>query len=296
MTNTDQRLAHYAFTHNNYTDKEEKYWQGEFDCVYLIYSNEIAPSTGTPHLQGYFVLANPRTLKSLNKEFNNRCHFEITYGSPQANYNYVRGLEQDHQVNPKPPNEHWFEKGIFPVGRGHRTDLDVVRSLVAQQAPMHKIGDRVGYQAFKHAEMLYRYAKPEKMDDRQVIWIHGPSGSGKTHRAIEIAEERGLTFDIVHYVHPHIIGFEGSQTAIFDDFDINEMPFKYMLRLFDKYPLTVKVMGTTRPWNPKLIIITDCSPPTHHTSDVQVLRRITEILEIHPRCETIVDTIQASGK
>lgn len=48
----------YVFTYNNYTPEGEaalKAWLGK-NTKYAVYGHEVAPTTGTPHLQGYFSL------------------------------------------------------------------------------------------------------------------------------------------------------------------------------------------------------------------------------------------------
>lgn len=48
----------WMFTVPNYSQKEVDVLQkmGQEDCVYMCFGKEIAPTTGTPHLQGYCIL------------------------------------------------------------------------------------------------------------------------------------------------------------------------------------------------------------------------------------------------
>lgn len=45
----------WCFTLNNYTLKEYEALQNQ-ECRYLLMGKEIAPTTGTPHIQGYIQL------------------------------------------------------------------------------------------------------------------------------------------------------------------------------------------------------------------------------------------------
>lgn len=45
----------FCFTVNNYTAEDEDLLRAmeKHDAIYLIFGREVAPNTGTPHLQGY---------------------------------------------------------------------------------------------------------------------------------------------------------------------------------------------------------------------------------------------------
>lgn len=61
----------YMFTYNNYTEEGEekvKKWLTD-NCKYAVFGHEVAPTTGTPHLQGYLSLQKKKTIKSLQKIF-----------------------------------------------------------------------------------------------------------------------------------------------------------------------------------------------------------------------------------
>ena len=67
---SQSRTRNWVYTFNNYTD---------LDCFALsnweqpkwhYYAHEVAPTTGTPHLQGAFVLHNATEWKTLMKKFN----------------------------------------------------------------------------------------------------------------------------------------------------------------------------------------------------------------------------------
>lgn len=75
----------YCFTINNYTDSDLANIMElcETDSVrYCIVGFEIAPSTGTPHLQGYVYYKNQRHICSLPG------HISISRGNPMQNQTY----------------------------------------------------------------------------------------------------------------------------------------------------------------------------------------------------------------
>lgn len=84
-----QTIKNWVFTLNNYTPYHEHKLQ-EYDFNYLIYGHEIAPTTGTPHLQGYFQLKTKKRLTTLKKELINTMHLEPAYGSYDSNRVYCQ--------------------------------------------------------------------------------------------------------------------------------------------------------------------------------------------------------------
>lgn len=59
MTDNQAKQWCFTWTWNNYTDNNINLINNAVDAnlfKYIDYGKEIAPSTGTPHLQGYFIL------------------------------------------------------------------------------------------------------------------------------------------------------------------------------------------------------------------------------------------------
>ena len=62
----------FCFTHNNWAEDDEIHFRALFDSGYfkfLIFGKEHAPSTGTPHLQGFFWTSEPKQLVVVKKKF-----------------------------------------------------------------------------------------------------------------------------------------------------------------------------------------------------------------------------------
>jgi len=82
------RARRWVFTLNNYTPEDELRIQMA-DVPYIIYGREIAPETGTPHLQGYLELCDRgSTLSAVKKKIGQRCHLEQARGSAEENIAY----------------------------------------------------------------------------------------------------------------------------------------------------------------------------------------------------------------
>lgn len=115
----------FCFTINNYVDGEIQALRHTFERMagaYLILGKEVAPTTGTPHLQGYVHFPSQRTWSAVRSTFNRligagRTHLELARGSPLDNIRYCE------------KGGDFSEMGERPT-QGGRSDLDsVVRDV-----------------------------------------------------------------------------------------------------------------------------------------------------------------------
>lgn len=114
----------YVFTVNNYTSQDEAAYQaciGTRGITYVIYGREIAPTTGTPHLQGY-LQCNHKNTKRLNDALPCKKHI-MAKGSWQKNYDYVT-KGGDWIAFGDPDQEHPGQ------GQGRRSDLAGVKEAI----------------------------------------------------------------------------------------------------------------------------------------------------------------------
>lgn len=182
----------WLFTLNNYTDDDEQRIQ-QFvgNCEYLVYGHEVGES-GTPHLQGYFVLHDRKTLSWIKRQLGDRLHLEVARGSPSQNRDYC--TKEDAA---------FYEYGTLPGPQGKRNDWESYRDWLKEQdhrptekeiteahpsiwgryrrnaialAHMyHPITDMVGdtpnaWQSALRDQLL------EEADDRKVLFVVDPDG------------------------------------------------------------------------------------------------------------------------
>lgn len=105
----------WCFTYNNYTADVERLIVEFFnhnDVSYGIYGREIAPGTGTPHLQGFCILRVPQRLSFLRNRIGAGGHYERAVASSHDAAQYCK-KEND-----------FVEVGTVPVEQGRRRDLD----------------------------------------------------------------------------------------------------------------------------------------------------------------------------
>lgn len=104
----------WCLTLNNYSDADVL----EFNAIdlagvkYAVVGKEVAPTTGTPHLQGFFIFHNAQRLSFCRNFFNGRGHWEPARAksADAAGYCKKDGV--------------FLERGSFPDQSGRRTDLD----------------------------------------------------------------------------------------------------------------------------------------------------------------------------
>jgi len=108
----------FTFTLNNYTEDDYNYLNN-LDTRYSIIARESAPTTGTPHLQGYLYFKNQRSLNSLKKQFPS-CHWEIAHADTETNQKYCKKGNLA-PINPETGLQEetdYFFKGEYYMGDG----------------------------------------------------------------------------------------------------------------------------------------------------------------------------------
>lgn len=106
----------WVFTLNNYTEDDEQQlirFFAEHNVVYLIFGREVAPTTGTRHLQGFLILPSPRRRAFLVRTLF-QAHFETARGTSAQAADYCK-KEGDH-----------VELGTLPTEQGRRKDIEVI--------------------------------------------------------------------------------------------------------------------------------------------------------------------------
>lgn len=266
------RSRAWCFTLNNYDDTDERAIK-DIECQFLIYGREIAPTTNTPHLQGYIYFKNAISFDSIKKKLPNKCHIEKAMGSPQQNVKYC-SKDGNTEV-----------KGKQPI-QGERTDLLALKDEIMK-------GKKVDDIVLEDPEIYHQYGRTlEKIEDiaqrsqfrtemTTCTWITGPTGSGKSHLAFKDYSPA------THYVlntedKGWWDGYTGQHTVIINDFK-GEIKYGTLLQIIDKWPYTVpRRHRQPVPFVSKHVIITSIMRPEEvyyrlHDKDGidQLLRRIT---------------------
>lgn len=266
----------YVFTWNNYPASAHELLQ-RFKFTYLVYGEEKAPETGTPHLQGFIRFTSARTIAAIQKSL-----------KPHA-FSFLEKAHCEDEPWKAIPDKYckkdgnYHEFGTKPA-QGKRTDLKNIKQLRDTNVrTLIENGTIQNYQQLKFAEALQKYAPLHHRDPPTVLWFWGNSGTGKTREAMTYPDpyinDLGQWFD----------GYSGQETLILDDFRPHQIKFNELLRLLDRYPRRLAVKGTSVQLEAKTIIITAPASPAalYGYTDKQWLnpklpcwqlkRRLTEI-------------------
>lgn len=269
MAETSEAHRGYMLTINNPTEHDVQVLQ-EDKVRYRIWQFEVAPTTGTLHIQAFIYYKNKRVWP---KKRYPTAHIEAVR-SIDAAIKYCSKDETRH------PDSLVYEDGDKPE-KGRRTDLEAVareviegKSMtnVAEEHPEQYVRYARGLQLLKHAVSKDRREKP------RVIWLWGPTGVGKTRRVFDTHEDIYIKDGTQWWD-----GYTQNEVILIDDFD-GRWPYRDLLRLLDRYPYQGQTKGAYVKINSPFIYITCEHPPIemfeggNHLD--QVLRRIDEIVHM----------------
>jgi len=268
--------------------------QWNIDCDYrelmkeghirwLAYGAEKCPKTGKDHHQLFMYLRGnvcwgPRKLNQMGNWFGpTHCRVEPMWGSVDEN-DYYCSKENELVTFGKKPDP------------GFRGDLDETKECIMK-------GDiTVDQIAVENPHMFHMYGRTmERIEDIAMrqryrtemtkgIWYTGPSGSNKSRTCFE-----GFDPD-THYVKSldeadlkWWDGYKGQETVIFDEFR-GQISFPYMLRLMDRYPLSVSRRGREPvPFMAKRLLISSI----RHPRDVYVRQEGEPWEQFDRRCDVV---------
>lgn len=273
---------HFCFTLNNPTEDEclklEKLGETKSEgLVYLICGAEVG-ETGTKHIQGFVSWDKRRTFAWVKRRVSPRCHLEGAKGSPKQAAAYCK------------KDGKYLEYGVIPAGKGSRTDLVRAVEIIKRGGTMRELAQASATSLVRYGGGLLRLRQLHRpvRESPPSIWVFwGKTGTGKTRRVWEFVDHGEL------WVHPGdrwFDGYDGHKAVLFDDFDGSWFKLVYLLRLLDRYPMSVPVKGAYAWWSPTSIYITSNLEPKewykNATEEHQraLLRRLREFGNIQ-KCE-----------
>lgn len=286
----DARSKYWTFTLNNYTDADVEHIRKIREifpsCTYLVFGREVGEA-GTPHLQGYLEFDTRRRFTIVKNLLaaGGRCHIEKRRrnATSQQNRDYCTkdgDFEEFGTISEPEP--------------GKRTDIEVVRESILNggvKTGMDLLMKVTTLGSLQYGAKLLASLTPPKRSPVTVYWLHGATGTGKSRAAFDFSERMAensirtwISIDSSGY--KWFDGYIGQEIAIFDDFRTVDVPFSRLLRLLDRYPLSVEVKGATTWWVPKWIIITtplklreSFGHLSHNEDLAQLERRVTRQFE-----------------
>ena len=272
--------SNFCFTFNNYTNLGEealKTWLTE-NCKYAIFGHEIAPTTGTPHLQGYFSLTKQSRTTTIQKKLTNLgIDLALIYakGNAKSNRDYCTKAD---------PNS-FFELGqIKAQDQGARNDLNEVVEFIkkdvktieelASTFPTQYIKFNRGLKDFKSIMDKKALSKER---DVTVSVFYGEGGTGKTQYAISLCEKFGISYYILSSPDSNTVWwdfYDGEKALIIDDFYGWIKPHE-LFRICDRYKYKVPFKGGFFHAQWLYVFITSNQEPKHFYKD-EVFKRLDE--------------------
>lgn len=278
---TPIRARNWCFILCNYTPEDEESIAqavNEGHVRFCLYGREIAPTTGTPHLQGYMQFDSMPTLKVLKRMFP-RAHFEIARLDYETNAAYCK-KDGDYVTLGTPKGK---PRGA-PVSDGVKKTLSV--EAIREYGSVRKMIDQrfsVTISDIKVAREVLAVTKVKRVKPT-VYWIYGPSGTGKTRLAYHIAEKTFGEDEVYRNIHTEWFdGYDGQKAIILDDYRWH-LKTPMLLALMDRYDLRVPIKGSFVNVQAEMIIVTTILPPycgwTVTESIKQLDRRVTKFIAL----------------
>ncbi len=272
-SDTSKPSRSWFYTLNNYTEAEYELFIGVTDNVsYHVVGKEIAPTTGTPHLQGCITFKQTKRLGAVRELL------------PRAHHQIVRMI--DHARTYCKKDNRFWESGPQPFA-GRRSDIQAAVDTLLENRDLQMVAQEHPVQYVKYFNGFAAVLRDSHIPQRQrpkVYWISGPTGTGKSKYVVDKVGVDNL------YISSNGLkwfdGYNNQSSVLFDDFRASHIDVSYLLRLLDGYPVRVEVKGSSRQFNAHVIYIT--SPygydqvydwGTIGENSIQLARRIYKIME-----------------
>lgn len=286
MTKTDTTYRNVCFTLNNYTEQDIlNISMVPLDKIqYLIYGKEIAPTTGTPHLQGYIELKRSQRLSYIKKILNNKfVHIENRFGTQKQAITYC---QKDHDYTELGILKRNTDPVTKKIGKqGHRSDISNIWDSVKSGYSKSQLIETYPMEYAKYGKAIAEYYtlnEPARSRDIQpkIIWHYGPTGTNKTRSVYE--QENDQVFIPKNYKWWD--GYDRHQIVLLDDLRADYCKFHELLTLLDRYQYKVEVKGGMRQLVATKIYIT--SP--YHPNDLFKNKTEEDIKQLTRRITTII--------
>lgn len=301
----------FCFTHNNYDDGDiDRYrlFPTTF-CQFVAWGCEHAPSTNTPHLQGYLWTVRPHTLQQVKRKCPGAAVFVPgskkgpTYwlrdhGIPRADgtsCGYIFKEDTQGEQHGMPPTEAEHLEQV-PKGQGIDSSMNAIKERIdSGESVDNLLVELVHFKSFaKHQRFFEAYQafvrRRKVFSKPEVVCYYGPTGVNKTRR---VFDEHCYADPSSFFVHSPQMGqwfdgYCGHPTVLFEEFRGASLPFSMLLTLLDGYPnIKVQIKGSMVHWSPTKIFLTSSIHPREWYSNLaqndridQLLRRIDRIVHI----------------
>lgn len=259
-----QQSRFWCFT-DFYVDDEPVFVPSKMN--YLIYAMEKCPTTKRLHFQGYMEFHKKQRQTAVVKFLSSQCRVFCRAGTQAQAIGYVKKPESKDGVSADNNREH----GKPDVNeQGKRNDLHEAVSALKKNNNLREV-------AMEHTSVFVKfhsglqklssmiYKNRDKNDPPDVYWIYGPSGVGKSRTVWDMFKP-----DEVYPKDPMNKWWDGyvqQPVILIDEYKGGWEP-SYLLRVIDRYPMTVEIKGGSMPLNSPVIVITSVTRPSDRTGEI----------------------------
>lgn len=242
------RYRHFTFTLNNYTDEDETFLSS-LPTKYIVWGYEEAPTTGTPHLQGFVSFENARSHSAAAKLLR-RCHVESARRPAEAAaYCKKDGIYFEAG---EPPSEDVLARG--------RERWDDIRRL-AELGEFENIPADVIIRYPRNLLLIRQLAQsrdcPATIDSLENYWIHGPTGIGKSRTVRDVCRAAGQAVYLKDSTK-WWDGYHSEPVVLLEEFEPTHVAVLggYLKTWADHYAVRVESKGGGMLVRPRHIIVT----------------------------------------
>lgn len=242
------RGVNWVFTCNNWTEDDVVIFKRVVapKCKYLMYGKEHAPTTGTPHLQGFAMFKSKQSKSVLIKMVPTPTTWKVMKGTPKQNFTYCSkegdvteyGTRPEfHDSNGAREKKRWdLILGAAKIG-----NLD---TIPPQVVVCH-------YNSLMRIQKDYA-AMPPDAPDVTGVWIQGPSGCGKSRKARQDYPQAYFKT-----CNKWWDGYQKQPNVILDDFDPSHAVLGHHLKIWaDRYSFLAETKGSAMAIRPQKIVVT----------------------------------------
>lgn len=253
----------YCFTLNNYSEEDEVNLksiptEGDQEVKYIVYGREIGEEEKTPHLQGFVMFKNAKTMAACIGYFGRilghpRTHLEQARGTPFEASQYCK-KDGDYYSSGLPPLETHTKTSA--ADRAERNLKLLEENKVAELRRLDPVWFVANCTKFNLLGNLCRTA-PQDLSGPCGFWISGRAGVGKSTFARSLMARHGYAT----YVKPHNKWWDGYQQepgVIWDEFSPNDATFftQFLKLWMDQYATRVEAKNGGFWIRPRAFIIT----------------------------------------
>lgn len=248
-------VRNWCFTWNNYTPPDEEFLKN-MKVKWIVYEREIAPTTGTPHLQGAVIFNDQKTFSALNRMTKKKCIWAPMICPASCSEQYC-----------KKEGGPFYEFGSRPVTKKEQGQNEQQRwDEIRENAKAGKLDAIPSAEFIRHYSTLKRIAVDYAPDPVSLLeldneWIYGEQGTGKSFPFEQLRDNHKSCF---FKTHDNVWqGYRGEPVVCIDEFEPEHRGMLGLLKQWmGKGVIEAKVLYAHGKFRPKRIIITS----NHHPS------------------------------